>query len=110
MIRTEYGWEVDEHGIVEPDRPENDICELIDDSVEAVIIDGDDPETVAHAVEVITSAVVVGRVIVADRGLVRDYGLRGAPDRPQLPAWTPTDGPEPRDAGGIGDGRSWRDS
>ncbi len=100
VIRTEYGWEVDEHGIVEPDRPENDICELIDDSVEAVIIDGDDPETVAHAVEVTTSAVVVGRVIVADRGLVRDYGLRGAPDRPQLPAWTPTDGPEPR-------GRRW---
>ena len=94
VIRTEHGWVVDGHGILEPDRIETEICGVIDDSVDAVVVDGDDPEVVAHAVELIASAVVAGRVIAADRALVRDYGLRGSPERPALGAWTPGDGPE----------------
>ncbi len=94
VIRTDRGWVVDGHGIIEPDRTEAEICEVIEDSVDAVVVDGDDPEVVARAVELIASAVVAGRVIAADRALVRDYGLRGSPQRPARPAWTPGDGPE----------------
>ena len=100
VIRTEHGWVVDGHGIIEPDRTEAGICEVIDDSVDAVVVDGDDPEAIAYAVEVITPVVAAGRVIAADRALVRAYGLRGSPARPGPQPWTPGDGPR------IG-GRRW---
>jgi len=98
VVRSDDGWVVDAQGIIEPDRSGDDIGGLIDDSVEVVVVDGAVPAEVARAVEVVTGVVVAGRVLTADRALVREYGLRGSPQRRSGPGWVPTEWP--RRAGG----------
>ncbi|MEE3848904.1 type VII secretion-associated protein [Gordonia sp. LSe1-13] len=99
LRRTSAGWQIDATEVLEPDaqdigpRTES----IVDDSVEAVFVDGAEPTEVARAQEVVATHALAGRVVAADRDLIRRYGWRtGRPpsDDDRL-ATVPTPAPAP---------------
>ncbi len=78
LRRSSAGWEVDGSDVLEPDV--DDVAArteaIIDDSVEAVFVDGADPDHVARAVEVVAAHAVAGRIVPVDRDMIRRYGWR----------------------------------
>lgn len=96
MARTSSGWKVAGSGVITHTVDERvhaigaaaggpadtgigqRIVALIDDSVEAVFVDGADPAQVRAAIEEICAYTVAGRVVAVDRGLVRRHGSRTA--------------------------------
>ena len=92
------GWVIERSGLIRPgaDRaprssPNADGLDIIDDSVEAVFVDGDRPDEVSAAIGVIAGHAVAGRVVAVDRELVVRLGHRtgGADEDTMAP------GPDP---------------
>lgn len=85
LRRTAAGWEIEASDVLEPDA--DDIAarteEVVDDSVEAVFVDGAVPEEIARAADVVSLHALAGRVVPVDGGLIRRYGWRsGRADSP----------------------------
>ncbi|MFW0796136.1 type VII secretion-associated protein [Gordonia sp. CPCC 205515] len=83
LRRTSAGWEVEDSDILEPDATDlgDRVEEVIADSVEMVLVDGTDPAQNTHAVDVLTTHALAGRVLPVDRAIVRRYGWRtGRPE------------------------------
>ncbi|MFT4044087.1 MAG: type VII secretion-associated protein [Gordonia sp. (in: high G+C Gram-positive bacteria)] len=80
LSRSGDGWVIDRCGLLDPDDPDIDVAvrvqELIDDSVEAVFVDGADPVMLARAIDLVSADVVAGRVVATDHALIRRYGAR----------------------------------
>ncbi|MGP3706217.1 type VII secretion-associated protein [Gordonia paraffinivorans] len=78
LRRFPDGWGVERCGLIEGPAggPAAPGLEIIDDTVEAVYVDGDDPDEVAEAIEMVTSHAVAGRVVDVDRDLVVRLGHR----------------------------------
>ncbi|WP_083444409.1 type VII secretion-associated protein [Gordonia sp. w5E2] len=79
MVRTSAGWAIERSGVITVDgdaQAGEKIVELIDDSIEAVFVDGADRNQVRAAIEEICAHTVAGRVVPVDRGLVRRHGAR----------------------------------
>ena len=82
------GWAVERSGVLRPgaDHPSTPVdgegIHVIDDSVEAVFVDGEAPDEVSAAIDVISAHAVAGRVVAVDRGLLVRLGHRtgGAAD------------------------------
>ncbi|MGC4962255.1 type VII secretion-associated protein [Gordonia sp. DT101] len=103
LRRTSAGWEIEAADVLEPesdDMPARTEA-IVDDSVEAVFVDGADPAEVARAIDVVATHALAGRVVAVDRQLIRRYGWRtgrpegtdrliGAVERPAQDAPGPT--------------------
>ncbi|GAA3726639.1 type VII secretion-associated protein [Gordonia hankookensis] len=83
LRRTSAGWEIEAVDVLEPEsdgvaaRTEA----IVDDSVEAVFVDGSEPAEVARAIDVVATHALAGRVVAVDRDLIRRYGWRsGRPE------------------------------
>lgn len=79
MLRTSTGWIVERSGVLtvgEDAAMGEQIVALIDDSVEAVFVDGADPVVVQDAIEQICAYAVAGRVVAVDRSVLRRHGAR----------------------------------
>lgn len=103
MLRTSTGWMVERSGVLtlgEDAEMGEQIVALIDDSVEAVFVDGADPAEVQNAIEQICVYAVAGRVVAVDRSLLRRHGARttvvaplpdvvvsASPDPTARPSW-----------------------
>lgn len=78
LRRTAAGWQIEATDVLAPGA--DDIAaqteSIIDDSVEAVFVDGADPADRARAREIVGAHVLAGRVVDVDRTLVRRYGWR----------------------------------
>ena len=97
MVRTSAGWVIERSGVITSDDDAHvgeKIVELIDDSVEAVFVDGSDRDQVRAAIEEICAYAVAGRVVPVDRALVRRHGARTAVVAPLPEAM----GAQPEDA------------
>ncbi|MFE0751993.1 type VII secretion-associated protein [Gordonia sp. NPDC058843] len=101
------GWAIERCGVIRPGtgHPSHapaggDGIDIIDDSVEAVFVDGDSPAEVAVAIDVISGHAVAGRVVAVDRDLVVRLGHRtgGAADD----AVPPGRDPRPQDPVPLG--------
>lgn len=83
LRRTATGWSVEATDVLAPDA--DDIAErtesIVDDSVEAVFVDGADPAERDRAREVVGTHALAGRVVDVDRALIGRYGWRTG--RPQ---------------------------
>ncbi|MXP23021.1 type VII secretion-associated protein [Gordonia sp. HNM0687] len=78
LRRTAGGWQIEATDVLTPGA--DDIARqtesIVDDSVEAVFVDGADPAARSRARDVVGAHVVAGRVVDVDRALVRRYGWR----------------------------------
>lgn len=99
VSRRPDGWVIERCGVIPASAPEAGLA-LIDDSVEAVFVDGDDAGEVASAIDLVAAHAVAGRVVAVDRALVVRLGHRtGAADAgPGVKQ--PVVDPEPRDGPG----------
>ncbi|MEO9328361.1 type VII secretion-associated protein [Gordonia aurantiaca] len=104
LRRRPEGWVVERCGLVEGDAT-GDVegMEIIDDTVEAVYVDGEGPAEVAAAVEAVAAHAVAGRVVPVDRALVVRLGHRtgGVADDATPVVGEPAAAPAPASA--------WRD-
>ncbi|WP_262365506.1 type VII secretion-associated protein [Gordonia sp. OPL2] len=85
LRRTAAGWGIEASDVLEPEG--TDLAArteaVVDDSVEAVFVDGALPEEVTRAVDVVSTYALAGRVVPVDRDLIRRYGWRsGRADSP----------------------------
>ena len=81
LVRTSGGWVIERSGVITLDDDAHvgeKIVALVDDSVEAVFVDGSDRDEVRAAIEEICAYAVAGRVVPVDRALVRRHGARTA--------------------------------
>lgn len=76
MRRVSGCWEIEAAEILDPDGDDagSRIEQLIDDSVEAVFVDGADSDSVDRAVELVAEHALAGRVVAVDRDLIRRFG------------------------------------
>ncbi|WP_439032311.1 type VII secretion-associated protein [Gordonia terrae] len=75
VSRRPDGWVIERCGVIRAPAPEAGLA-LIDDSVEAVFVDGDDAGEVASAIDLVAAHAVAGRVVAVDRALVVRLGHR----------------------------------
>ncbi|MGV9710584.1 type VII secretion-associated protein [Gordonia sp. NPDC003424] len=102
LRRTAAGWEIEASDVLEPGAddigPRTET--FIDDSVEMVLVDGDDRGDIAHAVDVVATHALAGRVIPVDRDMIARYGWRtgraDASDDRVAPPIAPTEDSPPR--------------
>ncbi|MFW0784408.1 type VII secretion-associated protein [Gordonia sp. CPCC 206044] len=92
LRRSSSGWDFDSIDVLIPDA--DDIGArteaIVDDTVEAVFVDGDDPAEVTRAIEMMSAYTVAGRVVAVDRELIRRYGWRtGRTQEPDGPVEMP---------------------
>ncbi|RPA65253.1 type VII secretion-associated protein [Gordonia oryzae] len=82
LRRGAVGWEAEESAVLCPagstDAVAAAVEEAIDDGVEAVYVDGDDPAEVDQAVDLILDHAVAGRVVSVDHRLIARWGSRVA--------------------------------
>lgn len=80
--RHPEGWLLERSGLIEQGDQEADGLAIIDDAVEAVFVDGDDPVEVSAAIDLVAAHAIAGRVVPVDRDLVVRLGGRtgGAAD------------------------------
>lgn len=80
--RNPEGWVVERSGLIEPGEQAAEGLMVIDDAVEAVFVDGDDPAEVSAAIDLVAEHAIAGRVVPVDRDLVIRLGRRtgGAAD------------------------------
>ncbi|WP_338837551.1 type VII secretion-associated protein [Gordonia polyisoprenivorans] len=82
LRRGAIGWEIEDSAVLCPVGSATEdaaaVEEAIDDGIEAVYVDGDDPAEVGRAVELILDHSVAGRVVAVDRRLVARWGSRVA--------------------------------
>ncbi|GAB89836.1 type VII secretion-associated protein [Gordonia rhizosphera] len=109
LRRSSAGWEVDRTDVLDPgvDDVAARIEAIVDDSVEAVYVDGADPERVAQALDVVAAHAVAGRIVAVDRELIRRYGWRT--EREQGNDWQMrvADAPESESAAGRRPRKRW---
>ncbi|TSD96906.1 type VII secretion-associated protein [Gordonia rubripertincta] len=74
--RHPEGWVLERSGLIEPGEQRAEGLTIIDDAVEAVFVDGDDPAEVAAAVGLVAEHAIAGRVVPVDRDLVVRLGRR----------------------------------
>ncbi|MDJ0452667.1 type VII secretion-associated protein [Gordonia amicalis] len=74
--RHPQGWDIERSGVIEPGDREAEGLSIIDDAVEAVFVDGDDPREVAAATELVAAHAIAGRVVPVDRDLLVRLGRR----------------------------------
>ncbi|MGV9792178.1 type VII secretion-associated protein [Gordonia sp. NPDC003422] len=90
LRRASSGWMVERNAVLDPADGQAGVMSIIDDTVEAVFVDGADPADVDAAVEVVTAHAVAGRVVPAEPRLVLRYGARtGVTARPHSDAAEP---------------------
>ncbi|WAC54712.1 type VII secretion-associated protein [Gordonia sp. SL306] len=105
LRRTSGGWEIEAVDVLEPesDGVAGRTEAIVDDSVEAVFVDGSEPAEVTRAIDVVATHALAGRVVAVDRELIRRYGWRsgrpegadppiGAIERPAQDSAGPTRG------------------
>lgn len=82
LRRGAAGWEIEDSAVLRPAgstaADAAAVEEAIDDGVEAVYVDGDDPAEVGQAVDLILDHAVAGRVVSVDRRLIARWGSRVA--------------------------------
>ncbi|WP_055474867.1 type VII secretion-associated protein [Gordonia sp. HS-NH1] len=92
------GWAVERSGVIRPgpgDRSHSSVVvdgiDVIDDSVEAVFVDGDRRDEVSAAIDLVSAHAVAGRVVAVDRDLGVRLGHRtgGAADDAVAPVRDP---------------------
>ncbi|MCR5978756.1 type VII secretion-associated protein [Gordonia jinghuaiqii] len=89
--RRPEGWTVERSGVIDHDTKAKgtqtvsadrsdpvgeSVVSVVDDTVEAVFVDGDDPAEVSSAIELIAAHAIAGRVVAVDRDLVVRHGRR----------------------------------
>ncbi|MDS1112380.1 type VII secretion-associated protein [Gordonia westfalica] len=76
LRRHPEGWAVERSGVVEPGERAAEGLSIVDDAVEAVFVDGEDPREVSAAIELIAAHAIAGRVVQVDRDLLVRLGRR----------------------------------
>lgn len=76
MRRAADGWRVERSTVLPADDDADTVVKAIDDSVEAVFVDGADRAGIRRAVDLVSQHAVAGRVVRVDRRLILRYGWR----------------------------------
>lgn len=92
LTRGADGWVIDRSGVIGPDGPADRVEALIDDSVEAVFVDGEVPAEVSDAIDLVRAHVVAGRVVGVDHPLIARYGARSGLIEPMTHVVNPAGG------------------
>ncbi|MDL9938330.1 type VII secretion-associated protein [Gordonia sp. ABSL1-1] len=76
LCRGVDGWAVESSAILAAAGGRSAVEAILDDTVEAVFVDGADRADVQRAIDLVTAHTVAGRVVAVDRDMVVRYGWR----------------------------------
>ncbi|KQR97368.1 hypothetical protein ASG12_15630 [Williamsia sp. Leaf354] len=82
LTRDEDGWQVARTDVLDDPADSAVLGELVDDTVEAILVDGDNRDRLAAAIGLFEDATPTGRVAAAERALIHRFGGEMLPSSP----------------------------
>ncbi|MGZ8179201.1 type VII secretion-associated protein [Williamsia sp. SKLECPSW1] len=83
--RDAQGWRIARTSVLAADAGPDELAALVDDAVEAILVDGDRGDRVDLVLGLVADATPTGRVAAVDRALLHRFGVP-RPSRPDPPA------------------------
>lgn len=82
VTRDDDGWQVARTDVLDDPADPAVLGELVDDTVEAILVDGDNRDRLAAAIRLFEDATPTGRVAAAERALIHRFGGEVLPSSP----------------------------
>jgi type VII secretion-associated protein (TIGR03931 family) len=94
LQRSPDGWHIGRTSVLDLGCAPDDLADLVDDAVEVVLVDGDQPDRVGAVLDLVAEATPIGRIAAVDRGLLHRFGTpRASRPTPVAAPATPELGP-----------------